>query len=72
MVLVLTIPVGVPVGFLYFMHRQKQALGQINETALGGAKLASDSTADEDDRYGFLVRDFRPDVSLFVPCCVRT
>eukprot|EP01043_Picozoa_sp_COSAG02_P010453 COSAG02_NODE_367_length_23739_cov_16.775127_11_plen_251_part_00 len=60
-ILVIVVPVGVPAGFLFLMYRQKQVLGMVNETALGGAKLAAVSTPDDDDRYGFLVRDFRPE-----------
>ena len=54
-VLIVLIPVGVPVSFLYFMKRAKDNLGVVNTTDLGGAKLSSDDVTDQDDRYGFLI-----------------
>eukprot|EP01045_Picozoa_sp_COSAG04_P005276 COSAG04_NODE_242_length_19007_cov_3.089433_8_plen_1575_part_00 len=58
---ILLIPIGVPVVFTLLMLRAKQANGGIvNETALGGAKLASDDADDESDTYGFLIKDYRP------------
>ena len=48
--LILIVPVGVPVGFLFFMNRAKATLGGVNMTVLGGAKLSSDAVDDEDDK----------------------
>jgi hypothetical protein len=59
--LIVVIPVGVPCVFLVLMKRQKDSIGGVRETALGGAKLVDDDTHDDDDRYGFLIRDFRPE-----------
>lgn len=43
------------------MLRAKQSLGGVvNETALGGAKLAAEDEDDEADTYGFLIKDYRP------------
>ena len=42
------------------MKRAKDTLGYVNTTNLGGAKLSSDDVADEDDQYGFLISDYRP------------
>ena len=59
---ILAIPVGVPALFLFYMLRQKKSLpdGEVNVTAMGGAKLLPVEAADESDDYGFLIRDYRP------------
>eukprot|EP01052_Picozoa_sp_SAG31_P012398 SAG31_NODE_724_length_12555_cov_11.624277_4_plen_77_part_00 len=43
------------------MHRKKEQLGGVNTTLLGGAKLAANDVEDEDDTFGYLCRDMRPD-----------
>merc|ERR1712096_9103 len=42
------------------MGKKESLGGVVNETALGGAKLAPDDADDESDTYGFLIRDYRP------------
>eukprot|EP01045_Picozoa_sp_COSAG04_P000517 COSAG04_NODE_12_length_42844_cov_6.769213_21_plen_1150_part_00 len=60
-VVIILIPIGVPAIFTILMLRAKQSIGGVvNETALGGAKLAPDDADDEDDTYGFLISDYRP------------
>ena len=39
----------------------KNKIGGVNETLLGGAKLSPDDVDDDDDQYGFLTRDFKPE-----------
>eukprot|EP01043_Picozoa_sp_COSAG02_P027024 COSAG02_NODE_1575_length_11877_cov_43.830871_5_plen_2345_part_00 len=63
--LIVLVPLGVPTIFFFMMKRQKDKIGGVRETALGGAKLADDDTADEDDRYGLLIRDFRPEFYFY-------
>ena len=41
--------------------RKKNQIGGIRRTALGGAKLADDETEDENDSFGFLIRDMKPE-----------
>ena len=56
-IMIVLIPVGVPCMFLYFMNRAKQRLGgTVNQTQLGGAKLAADDADDESDTFGFLIK----------------
>eukprot|EP01045_Picozoa_sp_COSAG04_P027625 COSAG04_NODE_4082_length_2316_cov_41.215607_3_plen_383_part_01 len=58
---IILIPIGVPAIFTLLMLRAKQSIGgTVNETALGGAKLAPDDADDESDTYGFLIKDYRP------------
>ena len=54
--------IGVPLVFLLLMYRAKSQLpnGRVNTTLLGGAKLCSADLDDEDDQYGFLCRDLKP------------
>eukprot|EP01043_Picozoa_sp_COSAG02_P039785 COSAG02_NODE_3167_length_7243_cov_11.017495_1_plen_74_part_00 len=62
LILILVIPIGVPLVFLFLMVKAKNALpgGKVNTTVLGGAKLCSNELGDDDDRYGFLCRDLKP------------
>ena len=55
------VPVGVPALLFFFMRRQKIRIGGVHKTALGGAKLAHDDTEDENDSFGFLIRDMKPE-----------
>ena len=57
---ILIVPIGVPVGFLFFMRRARDIVGSVNVTLLGGAKLSSNEVDDDDDKFGFLTRDFKP------------
>ena len=59
--LIFLIPVGVPGLFMYYMKRAKDSLGYVNTTDMGGAKLSPDAVIDDDDRYGFLIADYRPE-----------
>ena len=61
--LILAIPVGVPLGFLFLMNRARERLpgGQVNSTLLGGAKLVPNDKDDVEDRFGFLCRDCKPE-----------
>ena len=63
LIMIVLIPIGVPLTFLFFMYRAKEALpdGTPNATVLGGAKLCAADLSDGDDRYGFLCRDLRPE-----------
>lgn len=72
-VLILAVPIGVPLVFLLMMYRAKNRLpnGQPNTTLLGGAKLCADDLADEDDRYGFLCRDLKPEYWYYEIVCVH-
>ena len=58
---IILVPIGVPAVFLYFMKQAKDALGGVNETALGGAKLVADDVSDEDDPFGYLCKDCKPE-----------
>ena len=62
-VLIAAVPIGVPLCFLWLMARAKSALpdGKVNTTVLGGSKLCSDELDDDQDRYGFLCRDLKPE-----------
>eukprot|EP01043_Picozoa_sp_COSAG02_P025727 COSAG02_NODE_1456_length_12512_cov_17.368082_2_plen_232_part_00 len=57
---IVLVPIGVPAYFFVQMRRQEQAIGGVKQNALGGAKLVSDDSSDEDDRFGFLCRDMKP------------
>ena len=59
--LIVLVPIGVPAIFLFFMRRANDALGGANTTALGGAKLVADDVADEDDPFGYLCKDCKPE-----------
>ena len=61
MLLIVAFPIGVPAIFLFLMHKRKQQLGGVNTTVLGGAKLASDEVEDEDDPFGYLCCDMKPE-----------
>eukprot|EP01045_Picozoa_sp_COSAG04_P002347 COSAG04_NODE_85_length_27560_cov_8.621245_6_plen_838_part_00 len=59
---IILIPIGVPVAFLFLMLRAKRSIGGVvNTTAEGGAKLVPVDDDDESDAYGFLVKDYRPE-----------
>jgi hypothetical protein len=60
-VMIIAVPIGVPLIFFIGMKRAKDRLGGARTTALGGAKLSGDDVSDEDDRFGFLVRDLKPE-----------
>ena len=60
-VMIVAVPIGVPLIFLIGMKRAKDQLGGPRMTALGGAKLSGEEVNDEDDRFGFLVRDLKPE-----------
>lgn len=62
LILILIVPIGVPLCFLWLMARAKSALpdGQVNTTILGGSKLCAQEMDDDQDRYGFLCRDLKP------------
>eukprot|EP01045_Picozoa_sp_COSAG04_P012707 COSAG04_NODE_866_length_9767_cov_2.846400_1_plen_2137_part_00 len=60
-VMIALVPVGVPLVFFLKMKSAKDAIGGARMTALGGAKLSGDDVKDEDDQYGFLVCDFKPE-----------
>ena len=64
---ILLIPIGVPFMFLFFMKRSKDALGGVNQTAVGGAKLVAEEVNDEDDPYGYLCKDCKPE--YWCSCC---
>ena len=66
LIMILCIPVGVPLGFLYAMNKQKAVLGEVNATTLGGAKLIEADADDEDDGYAFLISDYRPEYWFYV------
>lgn len=88
LLMIILVPFGTPAAFLFYMYNAKQNLpdGKPNKTLLGGAKLCSAELKDEDDRYGFLCRDLRPEywyyeivtckmirVQMFERlCCVRS
>jgi hypothetical protein len=57
------IPIGVPAVFLFLMNRARLKLpgGKVNTTLLGGAKLVPETMEDDQDSYGFLCRDCRPE-----------
>ena len=61
MLLVVAFPIGMQATFLFLMHRRKQQLGGVNTTVLGGAKLAADEVEDEDDPFGYLCSDMKPE-----------
>jgi hypothetical protein len=63
LIMIVAVPIGVPLCFLWLMSRAKSALpnGKPNTTLLGGAKLCSDDMDDDQDRYGFLCRDLKPE-----------
>jgi hypothetical protein len=63
--MIVVVPVGVPLVSFIGMKRAKDSLGGARMTALGGAKLSGDEVRDEDDRFGFLIKDLKPEV-----CCV--
>ena len=59
---IILIPIGVPVAFLFLMLRAKRSIGGVvNTTAEGGAKLVPADDDDESDAYGFLIKDYRPE-----------
>lgn len=60
-ILIILVPIGVPVALFYSMKKQKDELGGVGITVLGGAKLSPDDVDDEDDQYGFLTRDLKPE-----------
>jgi hypothetical protein len=66
LIMILCVPVGVPLGFLYAMNQQKADLGEVNTTTLGGAKLIEADADDEDDGYAFLISDYRPEYWFYV------
>ena len=43
------------------MKRAKTSLGGVNQTAVGGAKLVPDHVNDEDDQFGYLCSDCKPE-----------
>ena len=59
--MIILVPIGVPVLLLFYMNKKKNELGGVQMTALGGSKLCADDLDDDDDRYGFLVRDLKPE-----------
>lgn len=61
--LILAIPIGVPSIFLFLMNRARLKLpgGKVNVTLLGGAKLIPDTVEDDQDSFGFLCRDCKPE-----------
>ena len=73
---ILLIPIGVPFTFMLLMKRAKDRVGGVNTTALGGAKLASDSTEDDDDSFGYLCKDCKPQyycaTAMLSHCCIMT
>ena len=72
-VLIFVIPIGVPAVFLVMMWRAKSNLagGRVNSTLLGGAKLCSAEQDDEEDKFGFLVRDLKPEYWYCKYLCTR-
>ena len=60
-VAIVLVPIGVPAIFLYYMKQAKDALGGANQTALGGAKLVPDEIDDDEDPFGYLIRDCKPE-----------
>jgi hypothetical protein len=60
-VLIVLVPVGVPLGFLWAMRSKKTALGGVNTNDLGGSKLNEPDADDDDDDYSFLIKDYRPE-----------
>ena len=60
-VAILFIPIGVPFTFMFLMTRSKANLGGVNQTALGGAKLVPDDVDDDEDPFGYLCKDCKPD-----------
>lgn len=62
-VLIVIVPIGIPLGFLFLMDKARRKLpdGKVNKTLLGGAKLVPEQSDDSDDPYGFLIRDCRPE-----------
>ena len=71
LLLIAVVPIGVPLCFLWLMARAKSALpdGKANTTVLGGTKLCSDDMDDDQDRYGFLCRDLKPEYWYYESEC---
>ena len=60
-VIILLVPVGIPILLFIAMKNKKNQIGGVRMTALGGAKLADDDVPDENDTFGFLIRDLKPE-----------
>jgi hypothetical protein len=73
--LIVAIPIGVPAIFLFLMNRARLKLpgGKVNTTLLGGAKLVPETMDDDQDSYGFLCRDCRPEYWYYeIVCALAT
>eukprot|EP01043_Picozoa_sp_COSAG02_P027509 COSAG02_NODE_1628_length_11586_cov_3.954644_1_plen_316_part_10 len=58
---IVLVPVGVPLVLFMKMKKAKDQLGGAQVSELGGAKLSGKDVQDEDDTYGFLTFDLKPE-----------
>eukprot|EP01043_Picozoa_sp_COSAG02_P036007 COSAG02_NODE_2612_length_8419_cov_2.286779_4_plen_1809_part_00 len=58
---ILIVPVGVPFTFMVLMKQAKIKLDGVNQTVIGGAKLVPNSVDDDEDPFGYLCKDYKPE-----------